>query len=264
MSSIDIMLSCVETYDLTRVGFLFENLDLLDPVLSKLGQEDRIVQKKKVKSFLERIVLGDGDLHAEYRHAAGCDYGRMYSSGIQGIMRAVRGYLLCSSPVIDVDMVNAHPCILYYLCRRFGIQRVPHLKLYVENRQKVCAEHFPEELAAQGKDHVKRLFLIATNMDERINHKSTFLRGYMDDMEKIRGVLIKLPEFKHIAADAKKKKSSSYPNLNGSIINRILCKYEHDIIGEMRKSSKRRKFVSPWINRWCWNGSRTTWQTFRS
>ena len=226
--------TCTETYDLTRVAYLYEHLDLLDPVLAKCDQADREIQKNNIKGFLERILLADGDLNVTYMHAAGTDYGRMYSNGIQAIKREVRGFLLCKSAVIDVDLENAHPCILYYLCGRYGIQRVNHLKQYVENRQSVFEEHFADDLATNGKEFVKRLFLVATNMDKRMNHKAPFLQGYMDDMEKIREMLTKHPDFKHIVTDAKKKKKANYQNINGSIINRILCKYEHDIVAEMR------------------------------
>ena len=55
--------TCTETYDLTRVAYLYEHLDLLDPVLAKCDQADREIQKNNIKGFLERILLADGDLN---------------------------------------------------------------------------------------------------------------------------------------------------------------------------------------------------------
>jgi len=107
-------------------------------------------------------------------------------------------------------MVNAHPSILLYLCIKHDI---PHanLKNYVENRTAIL-----EKGTATKQDYLK-----AVNDDKKnMKINDAVFREFDKEMKIIQKSL--LPHYPNI------KTTKTY-NVNGSIINHILCHYENKI-----------------------------------
>ena len=70
------------------------------------------------------------------------------------------------SNTTDIDMKNAHPQILSYLCKKHNIKS-PNLDYYIANRETILAEF-------KNRDESKELFLCALNKDslsKAIKHK---------------------------------------------------------------------------------------------
>eukprot|EP01083_Nonionella_stella_P140882 432988_1 len=57
---------------------------------------------------------------------------KSHKQSMQGINKIIRA-ALCKDLYYDIDMKNAHPTILYHLCRMKGIH-TPELKRYIDDR----------------------------------------------------------------------------------------------------------------------------------
>jgi hypothetical protein len=122
----------------------------------------------------------------------------------------------------DIDMANAHPTILLYICKKHGIA-CPELEYYINNRDG-CLARFPSRSIG------KRLYLIATNNGEPLKGKKLpeRLKDYDKEMKRIQTELVGLSEYSELVDSVPEYKQLH--NYNGSAINRILCYYENQIL----------------------------------
>ena len=82
--------------------------------------------------------------------------GRLFSGGsLQSIWSVYRG-LLMRDIATDIDMSNAHPTILLYICKKHNIH-CSELEYYINNRDE-CLGQFSSRNAG------KNLFLVATSV----------------------------------------------------------------------------------------------------
>jgi hypothetical protein len=179
----------------------------------------------KHKHFCRTIIKTKGVTTRIYSYSqttpAGLG-GRLFSGGsLQGISAIYRG-LLMRGIATDIDMANAHPVILRWICHIHDIP-CPNLEYYINNRADILA-CFPDR--AKGK----RAFLIATNTDKMVATAldPEILQEYNKEMMRIQKKIVKLTEYKDIFDTIPEYKTSR--NYNGSAINRILCFYENQIL----------------------------------
>jgi hypothetical protein len=217
-----------EKYELKRLCYAYENLD-------------KIIDKKTYdecgsyyKLILQRFIIDDGERDIYYKYSQYTNYGRRYSNGIQPFKQVLRNFLLKDSGVIDIDMKNAHPSILQHICDKYNI-KTKFLKEYVEDRKAVLNKHFEIELHA-GQD-IKKKILIATNMDRPFQTKNEWLKCYIHEISVIKDKIINHKDFAKIKKDTEAKKQSS-ENKDSSCLNRILCKYESEIMDVVCESIK--------------------------
>lgn len=195
---------------------------------SAKNDEERKNNFEKMRKFCESFIKANGEIKRLYKftgnnnwgtHAEGS--GRLFAdgAGIQGLPRKIRGFLL-DGLTTDIDMVNAHPVILRYLCRLHNIKH-DELDFYIENRDVILSE-FPD------RDSGKTLFLKATN-DDKLNKKEKNLKfkAYDKEMKEIQKIITKLTCYEHIVADVP---SNRLYNWYGSAINRIMCFFENKIL----------------------------------
>jgi hypothetical protein len=150
--------------------------------------------------------------------------GRLFSYGsIQSIWGKYRGLLLRNTTT-DIDMKNAHPVILRYICLKHGIP-CPHLEYYINHRDE-CLSQF------ENKDIGKTAYLKATNSDKHVKGYGwdipSQLKDYDKEMKVIQKKLIEIQDYK-LLIDTVPIDKRGY-NYNGSAINRILCYYENEIL----------------------------------
>jgi hypothetical protein len=148
--------------------------------------------------------------------------GRLFSGGsLQSIWNVYRG-LLMRDIGTDIDMANAHPVILRYVCKKHQI-KCPNLEYYINNRDE-CLSEF--ETRNQGKT----AYLVSTNSDKNCYGKDIpeQLKSYDKEMKTIQKKLVELPDYKKLQDTIPKEKRTD--NYNGSVINRILCFYENIIL----------------------------------
>ena len=148
--------------------------------------------------------------------------GRLFCGGsVQGLWGKYRG-LIMRDITTDIDMCNAHPVILRYICKKHDID-CPCLEYYINNRDE-CLSKF------ENRNIGKTKYLIATNKDKYSRDSSlpTTFKNYDKEMKKIQKQLIELPEYKELFDNIPEQKALA--NYNGCAINRILCYYENIIL----------------------------------
>ena len=181
---------------------------------------------KKVKRYCHKLIVAGGCEEQEYRFVAGLHYGRRYGgNGMQGIPRHFRG-LLCQGITTDIDLANAHPNILLYICTKHNIT-CPTLEAYVKDRDKYLAEMVEAE-PNLTRGEAKEKFLISTNSNRKnYGTKCPFFKQYDNELKRIQGELLLLDDYDYILKHAKRQ------NLPGSNLNHIICKYENEVLEDM-------------------------------
>lgn len=221
----------VERIPLKKLHYLltlkFNEYKAYDKASAK-NDDERKKNYEKMRRFCETFIKANGEIKRLYKFTGNHNWGennegsgRLFAdgNGIQGFPKKIRGFLLNESTT-DIDMVNAHPTILRYLCRIHNISHI-QLNMYIEKRDEILAQ-FPD------RETGKTLFLKATN-DEKINkkEKNPVFKAYDKEMKEIQKILTKLTCYKDIVADVPENKIY---NWYGSAINRILCFFENKIL----------------------------------
>jgi hypothetical protein len=165
------------------------------------------------KSFdeMQRIVrYRKVDTH--YHYSASKEYGRLYAPGIQNLCKPVRG--LVAHHTTDIDMENAHPRILHWLCKRNGIE-APELEYFINNREKVYATINADRNVAKDE--------LLTIMNSHDGDETT---PFHREMHRTREKLDALAEYKYIKGDTSKgNRVASKMNLGGDMV--ILVQNAH-------------------------------------
>jgi hypothetical protein len=148
--------------------------------------------------------------------------GRLFSGGsLQGMPCKIRGLLMNNGLGTDIDMCNAHPVILRYICKLHNIP-CPQLEYYINNREE-CLMMFETRLIG------KNMFLKSLNKDGR--SRSTDLpsqyKKYDIEIKEIQKQIIKIKKYDNIVNSVPETKKY---NKTGSAMNRILCYYENIIL----------------------------------
>lgn len=221
----------IERIPLIRLHYLltlsFKQYKQFEKSSSK-NDEERRKNYEKMRHFCENFIKANGEIKRLYKFTgehiwsdSGEGSGRLFASGtgVQGLSKKIRGFLL-DGFTTDIDMVNAHPVILRYLCRLHNIKH-DQLNFYIENRDEILSTFCDRETG-------KTLFLKATN-DEKLNKKEKnehFIK-YDKEMKEIQKIITKLTCYEHIVRDVPANKLY---NWNGSAMNRIMCFYENQIL----------------------------------
>ena len=91
---------------------------------------------KLIKSYISNMIKCKGEMKKLYKHSEKSDKGRLYgSTSIQALDGIIRGYLF-NGITTDIDMVNCHPVLLKFICKKNNI-RCPILTEYVDNRDEI-------------------------------------------------------------------------------------------------------------------------------
>jgi hypothetical protein len=221
----------IERLPLNKLHYLkslsFKEYKQYDKSSSK-NEEERKQNYEKMRRFADNFIKANGEIKRLYKFTGGNNWGensngsgRLFADGcgIQGLPKKIRGFLL-DGITTDIDMVNAHPVILRYLCRKHNLKH-DELDFYIENRDEVLSQFTDRETG-------KTLFLKATN-DEKLNKKETnpIFKAYDKEMKETQKALTKLTCYENIVKDVPTNKLY---NWYGSAMNRILCYYENNIL----------------------------------
>lgn len=213
---------------------LFNDVDTT--FLKKDGKYDPIeTQFNNMKSVTKLLLQNNGKSQRNYKFSKGNNEGRKFVefAGVQRLNGKLRG-LICNDLYFDFDMVNAHPSILLDYCIKNNINS--HcLKDYVTNRDEKITELINETQLT--KSEVKVLFLKSMNscynvIDYKnknkrvVKIKSSFFIQLDTEFKNIQNEVLKLND------DIKNKVESkgNSNNLNGKVINHLLCRLENQYL----------------------------------
>lgn len=218
----------IERVSIERLQFL-SKIDLstfIDKCLNKTKKysiEDCRNKFSILKRYCSNMIQSNGKFNFSYIHSNEVE-GRLYASGsMQLLTSSVRGFLM-NGVGTDIDMRNAHPVILRYLCKIHGIDCV-YLDYYVNNRDK-CLSEF------QNAENGKSEYLSSINKDSlsRVKTNPSNFKKYDTEMKNIQKSLISIKQYETIINSVPDTKRY---NKVGSAVNRILCYYENIILGHV-------------------------------
>jgi len=185
-------------------------------------------QYKLIKDYCQELIKNNFQINRNYDRTLGEKEGRLFvqqNMGLQRINKFMRG-VLCDGIYNDFDMVNAHPCLLKHIC---NLNNIPcnYLNIYIQDRDNKL-----NEIEGFNRDEAKQLYISSLNNKNIItkfhNKKITnsFFLEFDKEIKTIQHQLVsKNPELKkHLI---KRGKSD---NLEGKLVNHLLCKYEDDIL----------------------------------
>lgn len=154
-------------------------------------------------------------------------YGRLFGkNSLQGLPREFRS-LLAKDYYYDVDFVSCHPNLLQQYCDKNAI-RCDKLSYYNANRDSVFQDIY--NLTGMERDDIKNLILTLLNGGDRDGLTATipFLNDFKKEMTLIHEVIVK--QNQKIYKQVKKTWGDNEPNINGKVVNRILCDLENDVM----------------------------------
>lgn len=212
----------IERHDLQKVNYLNTlTFKQFKEYCSCKNEEERKIQYKNLKKFCETIIRTRGEIKRIYAYSLQTPLemgGRLFSgNSVQSIKGVFRGFLMTHTT--DIDMKNAHPVILSYMCKLHDI-KCPNLDYYIQNRDQILSE-----FGETGKV----AFLKSVN-DDKLNKKigNKFFKDFDKEMKEIQKHIVNLEEYKNIVSTTNAEKY----NFNGSVMNKILCMYENKILQE--------------------------------
>jgi|TARA_R110000803_G_scaffold178832_1_gene241264 hypothetical protein len=191
-------------------------------LLTQLSQEfifQNIVDENEkfnfvyVKKILQKMNKTGGKSKVKYEKKDKFGILRDYAVlSIQALPTAFRG-LICKR-MNDVDMVNAHPVIIYNLCKQHNISCL-YLKEYCENRKKIIAEK-----------KCSKMDIIKSINKQTLIKADNWLKSFDIEMKEIQKKLYEMDEYEpqRILSESKQK------NKKGTFMSHLATSFEVKII----------------------------------
>jgi hypothetical protein len=198
--------------------------EFVDRCLNKTKKHTNEECKTKfsiLQHFCQTNLKTGGITKRIYSYSTGT-YGRLFSGGsLQGLPSTIRGLFMRDGVGTDIDMCNAHPVILRYICKLHNIQ-CPHLEYYIKHRDE-CLVKF------ESREVGKICYLTALNKDtlNRDKRLPVEFKKYDIEIKKIQKQLVNIHEYAELVSSV--PESKPYNKL-GSAVNRVMCYYENIIL----------------------------------
>jgi len=203
--------------------------------IDESGNKDTIVsQYNMLVNYCKLQIQNNYKLNIDYKYANNKESGRIFvkqTIGLQRIWNKFRG-ILCNGITNDLDMINAHPSILLYLCKLHNID-CENLENYVNSRK-----YFLDSLMKTDKltkDEAKILFICSMNSEDpilshyvkkkEVQYKNEFYIKYDAEMKLIQNKFYDIYQL-----EAKEIEKKTKTNIKGKLLNSIMCKYENEIL----------------------------------
>lgn len=219
-----------EKFNLNNAKILINHFD---KIINQLSSERQKKIKEKAKEFdplnaIKKMVKSKTNTNSvKYNYSKSSKtYGRLFAKSVslQSIPREFRS-LLAKDYYEDIDFVNCHCNILEQYSIKQGIQ-CSSLTYYNNHRDEII-EKLNNEFG-YNKEESKNLILTILNGGERegIVSLNTFLKEFKNEMNNIHKLITTINPtiLKQV-----KKMCPNDPNINGKVVNRILCDIENKL-----------------------------------
>ena len=179
---------------------------------------------KQIKSYVKDHIKCKGEMKKVYKYSENAKNGRLFGvNSIQNLSSSIRGFLF-GGETTDIDMKNAHPHILEWICRTRDI-RCPNLTEYVNNRDGIISKL---KMVGIADPKFEILKMLNTEKPTRINNDcENILKNLRDEIKTIRVLFKSQEDFVEQLQQAMIYKPN---NVEGSFVNRILCIYENKFL----------------------------------
>jgi len=197
-NDLKIMFSSYEYYKMSDIITIYNCLSdfSLKYFENKTISRDYEIIKKIVnfdRSSLFKIEEDYIKILRHYKYPSNNEISRIYpvcsynDSSIVYLSRQIR-YCLFKDFYIDIDLVNAHPTILYNFASENNII-CPNLSLLVHNREEVFSNIMKTE--NKDKSSIKKKLLVILNLELLKNEKNSFYRELSNEIIEIRETIWK-------------------------------------------------------------------------
>jgi len=227
-------ITLMEKIDIDCLRTIRDNIDFLYDNGYVSGRSFDEIQDNLTKQQLKTIVdkyykTKMKGTNIKYTYSKGIKWGRMFSKGpsLQSLCKSIR-HTICNGKFVDIDMKNAHCCILLMYCNEQKLD-CPNLLNYVNNRDTLL-----KELCAFGltRDEAKTFPLSIMNGGIRSGKFKTgecpeWLLKFEKEMKRIQKFYSNTTEGKKRLRRAKTRNPD---NALGSCLNYYLCNKENEIL----------------------------------
>lgn len=200
-----------------------KNGAIKEPSDTQVERQIKLDHKLLKTLCVEVIKGGKHGVLRDYRFCAPKKFGRRFSKGIQNVWAGFRSCLLrsCTS---DIDMKNAHPTILRWVCETNNID-CQKLSAYIAFRDNILKKM--QKTTGKKREYCKEQFLISIN-ESRFNTQSDyqFLKEFDLEIKGIQKKLRQLDEYRWLNAYIDDKEE----NYDGVFINLVMCYWENRIL----------------------------------
>jgi hypothetical protein len=219
-----------ETFDADKLHHIIVNYKKFKNQLRWRARYDDIDPFLITKRYLERSRHGVVDVNYKQNHGVG-RFCAIKSMSLQNIPREIR-HTISSDFYEDIDMVNAHPVILEYLCIKYGFNCC-FLTEYIHNREELLKEVIIDGKVA-NRNKAKQIYLALTNGGISdyllVEQPSEHMRNYKDEMLRLHSHFAdKFPE-EYTKSKNKQVESNRDYNHKGCFMNTLLCDMENEIL----------------------------------
>ena len=232
-------LTLKEPVDITTLNKLI-NSDLLKTTFNNKFSE-ALYENEKEQLIKYRTLTKNGYASVTYKQARGIHIGRVTPNkalGLFSIRREVR-QTLAKNKLVDIDIENCHPQLLYQLCLYNSI-KCKYLSMYVKNRDEYLNDI--QDTYLVDRDTAKKLFLrlmyfgTFNSWRKDINNESpqeptAFISKFQNELKTIGEIIVENnPEIKSLVEKRKQDKNVKSYNLKGSVCSYFLQEYENQIL----------------------------------
>lgn len=211
------------------------NIDFVIGSLSPATKQYTPTEINEMKEKVENIYkLSKNNQPSTYFYSSkhskirGIEYGRLFSKeSLQGLKREIRNTIVDKENCVDIDMVNAHPCIMNQVASLLHVN-APVLNEYVTDRERLL-----RTIGTDCHESAKEIPLAIINGGIRSSLHPTisWLKGLEDEIQDIYKAFIQTQIGSEISADVHRRDPDNYNKL-GSTLNLLLCKIENEILSQ--------------------------------
>lgn len=215
-----------ETFNYQKLKYIVEHMKNFD--FYKTSSAD--IQKEffdiRPRLYLKKAteIDGIGYIDVAYNNK---EHGRCHAKGalsLQMLPRPIR-HIIASEFYYDIDMVNAGPTILSYLCKKHSIS-CPALDEYINNRDALMNEIVAEN-PGLNKEAVKTLIIATLNGGHNplaVHNKTRWLMDFYNEMGEILDAIYEL--YKHDF----RTNDWYHKNIKGKVLNKQTCIIENQML----------------------------------
>jgi hypothetical protein len=206
-------------------------LKIIEEPHKKLSKDGQINNLKSIRNYLSFCIEKDYKYKVNYSPSTNNIEGRIYSKlpmSFQSLTDVIRGFLACDN-YFDIDIINAFPTIMLYICKKYGLG-CKYLCEYVNNREVVLATENIDKYC------IFKYFL----MTDVIKPQKTFyLKNLAGEITQNKSTIINLNRELLDSLPTKNKE-----NPNSSNLSKILEYYENKILNIALSVPKKRDIVA--------------------
>ena len=184
---------------------------------------------KIIKKYLKRSRFGK--VQVDYRQNNGKGrFCAMGSMSLQSIPREIR-HTIARDYYVDIDLVNAHPVILSYLCK-VNYFACDNLDAYINNREPLLKELMDAE--GIDRDKAKQIYLALTNGGKKdfrdIKTPTSHMVAYKEEMLRLHKNFADMnPDDFNIVRKKRQKNGKDF-NHEAGYMNTLLCDMENTLL----------------------------------